>query len=332
MPDPAPAPSPAASPPPAPANGKPPENGHQAAAPAANPTPPPFDPAAAGLVYRNGQDGKPGKWVRPYKADGKEYDFDPTDPEAWHGVSTHKAAQKHISKAAEAQKAWDDIIRAFERDPVSTIRQMAEFRRMDADAVQKQIAAEMVRREKLSPEAKELERFKAEKAARDSEDAEAQETQHQQAVQAHAKRWDQGIRKAMAAEGLAEEPEVLEMMAGRALVARRAANGGPVNLTQIAKDLRARLPALGLMHLAKYDDDKLLPAVPEDLRKRIRALEAKLAEAEATAKTRPAAPPPVNGEARSAAKPDAEPRKKKHMSEAEKRAVRARLAGGKVLL
>ena len=120
------APAPKAPTPPAGANAKPGDNGHAPPAPSGQPSPPPFDPAAAGLVYRAGADGKPGKWVRPVKANGQEFDFDPTDPEAWHGVSTHRAAQRHITEAQKTKKAWDDVLAAFKADPVNTMREVGK--------------------------------------------------------------------------------------------------------------------------------------------------------------------------------------------------------------
>jgi hypothetical protein len=307
-------------------------NGHGEAPPASNPEPTAAEIWEAlkqrGHTVKRGPDGKLSV-VRPVKANGETFDFDLTNEESWHGVSTHKAAQRAQTKAQEHIKAWDQIIAAFDADPIGTVRELARVRGKSIHEMEKTIAQEVVRREKMSPEARELEEYKAEKARRDAEEAQQKEAQAARQAQVESKRWLDGIKRASEATGLPFTPAVVRLMAGEAIEERKRNGGGAVDLMKIAARVDDMINEAHEARLSKLPDDKLLSRFKEDTRKRFRAAEAKAAEA-AAAPPAPSVPPPVQGEARAAGQA-APVNGKKHRPKtgAEKRAALAKVLADK---
>lgn len=329
MPDAAPAapipatPAPAAAPPPVPAAAKPEgaAGGHAPPTEAKNETPPPFDPAKAGLVFRAGAEGKPGKWVRPVKADGETFDFDPTDPEAWSGVSMTKTAKRLVSKAqqekAEVQKAWNELLAEVDgEDPDALVEALAKLRGKDPGALRQKMIENALRRAKMSPEAREAEDLKQQLKERDRLDQEAAEQHHAQQVQHARAQWDDAIGRAIVAEGLPDEPEVRFLIASDALAAKRSAPDKGVDVAAIARKVSGRIGSLGSTRIGRLDGDELLAALGDELVSKVRRADAARAIKRDEEKARTAVPPGTPESARAAARP---PEKKGPLSLQEKR-------------
>jgi hypothetical protein len=301
----APAPQPTATQ--AQGNAPPGENTHGETEAPENPTPPPFDPAKAGLVFRDGSYG----FVE--KVDGQEVWF-PLDEQTRGKARLGMAAQRRMDEAARTKQEADAVIRGLEgaltqRDPKARARAIEHILgglNVDVAETVNAWVEEQKARAALSPEQRELQDARAREAEARAEakrlQEERQQAEHEARMRQTIRTADAALTAGLTAAGVdSTDPYLRHAVLSRmeAMIYQNQREPSDAEVTQwyteaakhVADRQRKAIPKL----LKSIADDALLEMMGEEQVGRVLA---RKLDAQKAGKDKPKAPPPVrNGAA-----------------------------------